>query len=365
MRRVIIYIVCLLVTSSAFALPEEVIALVQERKNDFKRILKSSSDEQGRLILERWTDLLLRSRFTLDMQIARDELLDYLKQQFPLKEAQESKRKKGKKREELSETAEEMIAALIKAFDGSFRGAYLDLNFECDGNRYAFPFELEDVGGDLNLVMRGITVPESREARRGESRCFDLVLNRSPYPSLLEWISAVDAACPLPANRAGSCLLDVAERIARAAGRRILRLDDAAIIRCTIDRRRANLRRLRMYQSQPGWYQSRGFVLQRDLGEEEADQEKFRNYRLDRLITDFNGLKKSEEVSAVRRVLKKRAPEFQALQKDATIAQFMTWLWEKDCASYTALDAVITDLNVGSELSRLYPHFSLFEKRLE
>ena len=78
-------------------------------------------------------------------------------------------------------------------------------------------------------------------------------------------------------------------------------------------------------------------------------------------LATIHGLKSTDVVELIR----KRMREFVELKKANTVAGFMKWLWDKDCVDYTVIDKFLTDKEIGTEFSRLYPKNTSYRKVLK
>lgn len=366
MRYPFLMIVILFWSFGSPALHKDIVALIDKQNPAFKKVLHSASKPQARLILERYVELLSDSPFSNGKNLDKKELLDFITARFMKLEADEGELKKAKQLRVYSETVERGINHLIKAFDGRFRDDFLELNHDCKDGSYTFPFHIEGNEGNAewSLIIHGINIPETAEDFGEEDRCLEVILNADVPTAELAWLGTVGTACPIPKEKAGECLLGLAEKIAESVGKKEMKLLDASQIRCKENKKMINLRRLRVYQGGQSWYEKMGYSTSLDKKDYKAALDKFRYYPLSQLQKNMASLEIPVAEKQAARLVKTRVAAFAEDHDDATISQFMSQLWDKDCAEYSIVDAFLEDLSIGTEISQFYPNNTYYRKTL-
>ncbi len=355
----------LLPSQNALSLPDEVVALITKQTPEFEERIKVMTPAQLRLMLERYADLLTVSSFTEEMQVSRTELLDYLVRLFIVQDVAEAEQKKAKEdvlRKDIAQDAKK----LMDTFHGRVRGGVLHLHMECHGQVYELPLSIStsQIKNAWDLILYGVYVPQSGDVIR-ETRCLSLFLAPSEDASVLEWIGTKDSACSVPANKAGACLLDFAEKAVKATGRSRLMVSDGSKITCAINKDQTPLWQLKIYQTGQTWYESKGYRYIDEGPEKRVEAVKeARRYTITELIDNLKSLQASDEKEHVRALMSQFLPKFRELQRHDTVAEFMSWLWIENCAAYSAINDFITLRSFKSKYSEIFPVTGRFEKVL-
>lgn len=347
-------------------LPDDVIAQVEAMRPALQELSDTLLPGQRELFLERYVDLVLESPFTLGFDLDKKTLLEHVKTRlFFRKVAEEADLKRSKRLVVQTQTATNFLDRLVKAFAGSVRGRIIDLNIDCGAKSYELPFQIEDSKEVLELSLAGVPMPHPEDPSP-ERDCLDLRIHYKASVVSIRALNSKHAACPLPAQRAGSCLLGAAEQIARALEKRRLTLIDGSQIKCSKDRKEVSLRRLKTYQEGQGWYEKNGFLPIRDVEDFLARRKTFFDYPLATLQKGLALSKEYYHTIPVRDLLQKRIKSYlaQTESRNATAAQFMAWLWENDCPAYGAIDDYLSKTSNGLAFTKLYPADSSFVKEL-
>jgi len=331
-------------------LPKAVIDLIAAQKLRFSEVLSQSDATQRKLTLERFADILFASPLRYDFDKA--ELVDFLDKSFP--EQLSSPRKVR-----LSDFGELSVRQLVNGTAAKQRGDILDIPVQCEARAYTVPVHISDNREVLTFSVEGVGVPDFDE-EVVESKCLQLNIYAKEDMARLSHIATKVAACPLPSEKAGNCLLRVAERIGKALGKKRLRVMDSSKFRCTNDRRMTNLRRLQIYKEGKGWYEKQDFVS--SSPQYEGKVKRFLKYTIDALLKD---VAKHSGESEQATLLKALSEEYLLVKPDDNkVAGFMKWLWDKDCENYNSLDDFLFRGEQRFKISRLYPQEDVFFKEL-
>ncbi len=367
MRNVTFALLLVLSSAPAFSLDQDIIDVLAKLKPDFEKQLSVSSQSQQRLLLERYRDLLMRSRFGLDKNIDPDELSRYLFRQFEaLPPGAEPEQKKGKKAPAYPAEMQSELSRIVKNLNGQIRDDLLQLTFTCAGERYEFGFEAQEWEGDFKLRLRGIPIPkESGVVAVGElSRCLEVHFTPADKVATLNWLDVRHVACAVPKNKAGECLLRAAEKIAAAAGKTQVLLIDSSMVQCPGNRKDYSLRRFKIYQEGKTWYEKQGYITNgnpSDVGDGKAQVQK---YTLSKLLASAAELPVNERTTYSRALLDESAKKYLSLKNKDSVVDFMMWLWSTDCEVYGQIDEFITNRDWKLEFSKLFPVARAFHKKL-
>jgi len=345
--------------------------LIKRQTAEIQTALAPLTTKQRALLLEQYVDLLLRSAFTLAMEVKPDELKQFLLARFPhYDEGAEAKEKRGKRAQVYSDEIEEELSRLVAAFQGRFRENLLEVTLTCDRNDYEFPFEIAETEDGYHLVLSGVHVPRNKTDSTdvhhyagGDIHCLELSMKEREAAATLSWIGTRIAACPIPKDKAALCLLSVAEQLAKAAGKEALLLEDASQIQCTSSRRETSLQHLKFYQEGKSWYEKYGYKVFAEPAYP-IQIHKFRTYELSSLVANVLHAETGEYRSNEKDLLISEAKKFAALNKGKTVSDFMSWLWNEDCNKYIDVDSFIFDKLLEFDFANLYPEISLFRKAL-
>lgn len=347
-------------------LPREVRDFLTSQQGVFESVMSKLDSEQYALILERYQDRLLESRIFQSIKIDRNDLADFMRERFAFRTISP----RGRKKDELGDTLvdqallEKRIAKLIAAFNGKQRDNILDLEFVCGDSKMRFPFEVFSGYEPIEFRIFGIGIPNSIRDRPVENSCLVLEIPAHDTESAISWIGTRETACPIPANRAGECLLSVAEKMSQALKMKTVTLRDEAEVLCKDNRKPVNFARLKIYQEGESWYQRLGY-MPKNIKAYEEQLSGFRNYPFAKLKDAFASHNPKSGDAKFIKTLGGRFDAFLILKKtEPTTSEFMTWLWDADCATYQRLDAFLFEKAKTFEFARLYPETTTLTKEL-
>lgn len=336
----------------------------QNQSLEFKNVLKDVRPTHRELIIERYAELLLQSPVTAELEFKKDELIQFLRSEFitPLQGA-ESSPKKLKSANGRTKATQRDIEILVQQFKGQDRGNVVDINVLCGENAVELPLEIIDEKDKLALRLNGIGIPQTL-SYTGEhnSHCLEVVFFRKSESALLSWIGTRAAACPISSFRAGECLLDASEQIAKALGRKSIDLIDESDIVCSKNRKPANLTRLKIYQEGKGWYEKKGYLPPGKVDSYRAKIAASISYPLSTLL---NKLDNATSKESARILLSQKAVDFMQLDQEKTVAKFMSWLWDNDCTAYIELDRLLKNQSSEIEFPNIYTLPSYLNKELK
>jgi hypothetical protein len=346
-------------------LPKPIIELVHNQKSDFESVLAPLSKQQRHLALERYVDLVLSAHFTLTLEIDADELRRFVfAENAYLDKEQESPEKKTKRTPVYSTAMEEELGKILAAFHGQFRGDSLELSFFCENHYFLFPFTIVEMGKkQYEMQLKGVPIQQSGRTLNSDPRCLALDLDLDTPTANLGWIGTQESACPIPGKKGGECLLNLAEAVAKAAGKKSVSLIDASDIKCPINRQQTNLGRLKLYQTGHTWYAQKGYVSDDEPTYEKSIHE-FRKYPLDALLKNLTQITPRKDTAHSRQILARESEEFLAPKKGDTVSDFMAWLWKKDCSAYMDVDTFITSPFMDLEFAQKVPRDLVMHKDL-
>jgi hypothetical protein len=342
--------------SNAFSLDPKIEGLLERQSEELHKLLDPASKQQKELLLHRYAELLSTSLFTLNIKVDKEELEDRLQALFP-KDGQRLAPKERKHK--FAKSVEESIAILGRAFSGRFKGDALELKFSCGEREYTFPFEISQRQNDFTLAIKGVHIPDSDDDWEDEDNCFELIIENNGSSALLNSVSTQETACPLPRQRAGECLLSVAERLAKALALPVISLNDGSRVRCSATRTYASLSRLKIYQEGMTWYEKNGYQSQSNTYAQ--SKKALLGYPLPRLLSDLEehaADKDSRYIAEMARLFE------QNKEQGDKVADFMSWLWDKDCAAYIRIDEYITRSAPKLDFAKLWYINTRFEKKL-
>jgi hypothetical protein len=325
----------------------EVTEFIDEQHSQFQKAAAQLNAEQYKLTLARYADLLLDAPLFLGLKIDRAELAQYLDTEFPYKVISPMPGPKKMKAE---------IQQLLAAFKGQMRGGTIDLNFPCGDGIYELPFAFESKYGTIELKLVGIGIPRNKDERPFDISCLEIELPPDAKETKVTWLGTQNTACPVPRERAGECLLGVAEKMSKAMGRLTITLQDKSEVKCPSNKKLADFARLKIYQEGQGWYHKHGYISSIDEAKYQAQLNLFKKYKLALFSKQLGAFEpRAEEAKIIRKAIAKLDKYPQAKEKGATVANFMRWLWQTDCPTYLKLDAFLFERHREFELLKLYP----------
>lgn len=248
------------------------------------------------------------------------------------------------------------VMSFKEKYDGKLIGDILRIKY--GDNEMRFKLRMTPTG-ILFLRLQGIGLPVEND--RGTQDC--LWVTRYPdRPAELEvsWVGSALTACPLP-KRSSKELLDFAEDIGRALKGRSMVLEDQSKILCNLNRKLTDFRILRIFQNKESVYKTYGYKFKEFEDEVATQTAQLRSLSLSTIQTKLESLGNDEKITTAKALFQQGMKDFaEAFPNNDSFADFMSWLWSKNCADYTEVYQLILEdnLELVPEFNKeLYPKF--------
>lgn len=285
---------------------------------------------------------------------------------------------------------------------------FVKINILYDG--FEIPLFLKNFGDATDIYLDGISKDSKKWPTifltgwgavdtlftKNTLPCLGLTYTEDKNSAKIEAINASYTACPIPGNKTGTFLLELAQELARNLDKKYVKLVDKSMVRCEKNNQSAKLALLRVFQRGDTWYGSQGF-REIDESKDKAIMASYQSLPLRILVSELEGKTKEKLKATKKRLLSKAETsedkrkiekdyldfggakgsfesaietfkEFNKItrRQDISMGQFFSWLWQYDCERYISITRLLFFNSFNKDLStqKLDPLPKVLSKRL-
>ena len=254
-----------------------------------------------------------------------------------------------------------MAKKLQVAFDGTI------LQFPFRG--YEIPLLVETKYGENFLRVEGV-LKESQKLSGEEESCLSLIVQEKNMH--ISFLATAYKACPIPTNRSGTFLLQLAEQIAKTLEMDQIDLRDISQIMC---HRGCNtwmsFRLLNILKNGNTWYGAHGYTTMKGYEEDKRRNEAIKNYPLILIKNDFNSITSATLNNLKNYLLSSHSNDFEksmiegyfkeisiddftlfnekfeeylmclSSHENLFLGDYLLWLWKNDCVAYRKIINIV------------------------
>lgn len=289
------------------------------------------------LIAERIAEILIhRHKSSFDLSNKYDDLKseltrDILTHVFPFYEQGDS----------ASIAKNAVIQKILTDFSGDLVGDLMRIKFE----NLVLPLKVSASPSSVLIKILGAPLKLKVEPPLSDPKtCFWLRFDPIAAQATLEWLGTLESACPIPAKRQGEFLLSLAQALAKSMGATKIKLQDEARVLCDKDQTTANLHILRTFQNKVGFYEQSGYKPKDPQIEKimARQRQALRALKLSELNTLILSYKSKKGISELKQAFEAQQVKFnESKEANDTVASFMSWLWQENCADYNKVYKLI------------------------
>jgi hypothetical protein len=258
------------------------------------------------------------------------------------------------------------INELIAHFNGSINYKLAEGLARINYHGHTLPLQINTKDdGTVLIKLKGINMPLDNLAPRSSSfydDCLELVVNLQEKTANLEWIGSVETICPIPdVDQKGNYLVKLAEDLAKNLGAQTMHLEDLSRISCAKNQSTTPFRLLRIFLDKPSWYQTHNYepVDGKTASSLMAEYHSIRALKLSEMMDELKSLA-GENRAKIDEIITS-VEDFKSNNNGNLAADFLAWLWEKNCEQYqNVIEIIMTDTN----LLRQFKLFVPFKKSL-
>lgn len=237
---------------------------------------------------------------------------------------------------------EEAVQKIINKYSGALKGDMIRIKYK----NYDLPLKVLFRGDKLVFKLIGTSLPLNDAIEN--KTCLIVAFDPQKNTLEIEWIGTLTSACPIPVDaKAGDFLLSLGEDLGKTLGATQIKLEDQSRILCDRNQKLVDLRTLRIFQNKQGWYQSKGYKPAKDkfLERLNIQWEGLRALKLSEVKSKLSSLESSlqQKLENELNIFVKQLKSFSTENQSDLLADFMNWLWERNCEAYTHIYSLIFD----------------------